>query len=146
MAAGFPWRSTMIVSPFSASRSNRVNEFLAVATVTRIVSIVSNPKGDRTMMNQEPRENEEVTNPNEDVVVDSNLVLKLMRQQAEHIDRQDDRIARLEERDAKKDELMLGMQREISLLASAISGHQRIFEASQPTPEPEPPKPPPVMN
>jgi hypothetical protein len=79
------------------------------------------------------------TNPDDDIEVDSNLVLKLMGQQ-------DDRIARLEDRNTRKDELLLGMQREISLLASAISGHQRILEANQPEREPGPPPPPTIMH
>jgi hypothetical protein len=93
------------------------------------------------MENEDPaRETAEVTNHDGTIVeVDSNLVLELMRQQAAHIDR-------LEEHIARRDELQIGMQREISLLASAISGHQRILEASQPTPELGPPKPPPLMN
>ncbi|WP_158944225.1 hypothetical protein [Granulicella sp. S190] len=46
----------------------------------------------------------------------------------------------------RQDELLLGMQREISLLASAISGHQAIIEASQPETKAEPPKPPTIVH
>jgi hypothetical protein len=84
----------------------------------------------------------EVTNPDAIIETDSNLVLELMRQHAAHIDQ-------LEDRDARKSELMLGMQQEIKLLGSAVAGHQKILEASQPTQEPgpeAPPKPPPLMN
>jgi hypothetical protein len=93
------------------------------------------------------KETAEATSSDDGIVeVDSNAVLKLMRQQAEHIDRQDDRIAELENRNTRQNELLLGMQREISLLASAISGHQQIIEASQPEPKTGPPPPPTIMH
>ena len=58
-------------------------------------------------------------------------------------------LAVLREQDARinrQDELLLAMQREISLLAKAISGHQQIIEASQPETKPAPPKPPTIVH
>jgi hypothetical protein len=50
-----------------------------------------------------------------------------------------------DERIAKQDELLLGMQREIGLLAKAVTGHQRIIESDHPS-EPTPPGPPPIVH
>jgi uncharacterized coiled-coil protein SlyX len=63
----------------------------------------------------------EVTNPDAIIEVDSNLVYQLMQQHAEHLDRSDERIAQLEE-------LLLGLKRALSLLGTAVAGHQAEIE------------------
>jgi hypothetical protein len=65
-------------------------------------------------------------------------LLTVMRQQ-------DRRIAKQDERMAKQDEIILGMQKEINLLAEVIRGHQKIIESDHPS-EPTPPGLPPIVH
>jgi len=58
---------------------------------------------------------------------------------------QDRKISALEQRSNQQDELLLGVHREIGLLAKAVDGHQRILEADHPA-KPLPPAPPDIVH
>lgn len=73
-----------------------------------------------------------------DVAEAISALLAIVRDQDKRLNAQDARIA-------QQDELMLAMQKEISLLGKAVGGHQAIIEAEHPA-KPLPPAPPTIVH